>query len=46
MLTNAYMDILQHWGNIDNPLPAEPTFDALTIQSMVESVGAITNVNT
>ncbi len=44
-LTAAYMDILSHWGNIDNPLPIEPTFEALTIESQVESVKAITNEN-
>lgn len=44
-LTAAYMDILIHWGNIDNPLPTEPTFEALTIESLVESVKAITNEN-
>jgi hypothetical protein len=44
-LTAAYMDILIHWGNIDNPLPVEPTFEALTIESQVESVKAITNEN-
>lgn len=46
MLTKAYMAILTKWGNVDNPLPAEPTFDALTIQSAVESVQSIsTNQN-
>lgn len=45
MLTNAYLDILRNWGNIDNPLPIEPTFEALTIESLVESVKAITNEN-
>ena len=44
-LTTAYMDILSHWGNIDSPLLVEPTFDALTIESQVESVKAITNTN-
>ena len=44
-LTEAYMVILEHWGNVDNPLPAEPTYDALTIESQVESVKAITNEN-
>lgn len=44
-LTTAYMDILSHWGNIDSPLLVEPTFDALTIESQVESVKAITNKN-
>ena len=44
-LTAAYMDILIHWGNIDDPLPIEPTFEALTIESLVESVKAITNEN-
>lgn len=43
MLTKAYMTILSRWGNIDNPLPVEPTFEALTIQSAVESVQSITN---
>lgn len=42
-LTTAYMDILSHWGNIDSPLLVEPTFDALTIESQVESVKAINN---
>lgn len=42
-LTAAYMDILSHWGNIDSPLLVEPTFDALTIESQVESVKAINN---
>lgn len=44
-LTTAYMDILSHWGNIDSPLLVKPTFDALTIESQVESVKAITNTN-
>lgn len=44
-LTTAYMDILSHWGNIDSPLLVEPTFDALTIESQVESVKAISNTN-
>lgn len=44
-LTAAYMDILSNWGNIDSPLLVEPTFDALTIESQVESVKAITNTN-
>jgi hypothetical protein len=44
-LTTAYMDILSHWGNIDSPLLVDPTFDALTIESQVESVKTITNTN-
>lgn len=44
-LTTAYMDILSKWGNIDSPLLVEPTFDALTIESQVESVKSITNTN-
>lgn len=42
-LTEAYKTILEHWGNIENPLPSLPTYENLTIQSFVESVTSIEN---
>ena len=40
-LTEAYRTLLLNWGNVDNILPVEPTYEALTIQSYVESVESI-----
>lgn len=40
-LTEAYRTLLLNWGNVDNMLPVEPTYEALTIQSYVESVESI-----
>ena len=37
-ITMAYMDVLQHWAE---PLAVVPTFDALTVESLVESVTSI-----